>query len=235
VTPLHLRILGALPVALAGTLIPLGLLLAVFWVPDDADQGFSQRIFYLHVPVALVSYLFLGLGAWFAVRYLRFRDPVDDLRSYVAIHQGVIFGSYVLLTGPIWAKVSWGQWWDWGDRQLNVFLILFLFYSAYFMLRFSVDAGPRRATLSAGYALLGVGLVPLSFLAVRVAETVIHPTPLIRADGPQIESSMLITFALMLAGAAALGVALFSVELRGKLLDERVRALRRRLRGEAVL
>ena len=61
---------------------------------------------------------------------------------------GVIFGVLTLATGSIWAKTSWGVWWTWSERQLVLFLVLFLFYSAYFMLRFSVEPGPRRANLS---------------------------------------------------------------------------------------
>ena len=118
-------------------------MLTFFWVASDADQGFSQRIFYIHVPIALTSYVFFGVGAFYAARYLLRRNPDDDLKSYVALHIGIIFGTLVLLTGPIWAKVSWGHWWNWSDEQLNVFLILFLFYSAYFMLRFSLD--PARS------------------------------------------------------------------------------------------
>ena len=72
-----------------------------------------------------------------------------DLESYVAIHQGVIFGALTLLTGSIWAKISWGVWWVWSENQLVLFLVLFLFYCAYFMLRFSVEPGPG-ALLSAG-------------------------------------------------------------------------------------
>ena len=74
----------------------------------------------------------------------------------MAIHQGVIFGSLVLLTGMIWAKISWGVWWVWTDDELVLFLVLFLFYCAYFMLRYSVDAGPARANMCAVYALFGV-------------------------------------------------------------------------------
>ena len=84
-----------------------------------------------------------------------------DLESYVAIHQGVIFGSLTLLTGSIWAQISWGVWWSWGSNQLVLFLVLFLFYAAYFMLRFSVEAGPARANMSAVYALFGVVLIPV--------------------------------------------------------------------------
>ncbi len=112
-----------------------------FYAPTDADQGLSQRIFYFHVPIALTAYACFGWGAWKALLHLWKRDPSADLESYVAIHQGVIFGSLTLITGSIWAKISWGVWWVWCDDQLVLFLVLFLFYCAYFMLRYSVEPG----------------------------------------------------------------------------------------------
>ena len=81
----------------------------------------------------------------------------------------------------------------WDSNQLVLFLVLFLFYSAYFMLRFSVEAGPRRANMSAVYALFGVVLIPVSFLAIRLAEDFIHPTVFTR-DGPQMTGTMFFTF-----------------------------------------
>ncbi|HKA25750.1 MAG TPA: cytochrome c biogenesis protein CcsA, partial [Gaiellaceae bacterium] len=78
--------------ALAGLLIAASIALIFFYVPTDADQGFSQRIFYIHVPVALTAYACFGWGAWKALRHLWKREPGADLESYVAIHQGVIFG-----------------------------------------------------------------------------------------------------------------------------------------------
>src|SRR5207247_9806660 len=122
------------------------------------DQGLSQKIFYFHVPVALTAYAAFGWGAWKALRHLWRREPGADLESYVAIHLGVIFGVMTLLTGSIWAKISWGLWWVWSSDRLVLFLVLFLFYAAYFMLHFSVDPGLRRANLLALYALFGVAL-----------------------------------------------------------------------------
>ena len=220
--------------ALTALLIAAAVSLIFFYVPNDADQGFSQRIFYIHVPVALTSYLFFGVGAFFAARYLLRRDEADDLRSYVGIHLGVIFGTLVLLTGPIWARISWGVWWDWGDRQLNVFLILFLFYSAYFMLRFSLEPGPRRSAFSAAFALLGIGLIPLSIAAVHIAQSLIHPT-VFTSDGPQMEGPMFVTFLVAWAGVIALGAAMYAVELQGKRLDARLRRFRLELAGERPL
>src|SRR5256885_4775198 len=146
-----------------------------FFAPEDADQGLSQKIFYFHVPIALTAYACFGWGAWKALLHLWKRRPEADLESYVAIHQGVIFGALTLVTGSIWAKVRWGTWWTWSDEQLVLFLVLFLFYCAYFMLRYSVDPGPQRANLSAVYALFGVVLIPVSFAAIRLAKQLIHP------------------------------------------------------------
>jgi heme exporter protein C len=216
---------AAATAALAAALLSGAVALVFFWVPEDADQGISQKIFYIHVPVALTAYACFGWGAWKALSHLRKRAAAADLESYVAIHQGVIFGALTLITGSIWAKASWDHWWVWGSRQLVLFLVLFLFYSAYFMLRFSIEPGPARANISAVYALFGVALIPVSFLAIRLAEDFVHPTTFHR-DGPQMPASMFFTFCVSWAGVLALAAALYQVELLGKRLDSRVRELR---------
>jgi heme exporter protein C len=214
--------------ALAALLVGAALALIFFYAPEDADQGISQKIFYLHVPIALTAYACFGWGAWKAFLHLWKRSPRADLESYVAIHQGVIFGALTLVTGSIWAKASWGQWWTWSSNQLVLFMILFLFYSAYFMLRFSVDPGPARANMSAVYALFGVALIPVSFLAIRLAEDFIHPTVFTR-EGPQMTGSMFFTFCVAWAAMLALVAGLYHVELAGKRVDERLRELREAL------
>ena len=140
-----------LPVLAVSTVVLFAIAIALifFWAPTDPDQGLSQRIFYFHVPIALTAYTAFGVGAWKALMHLWKRKEGADLESYVAIHQGVIFGSLTLITGSLWAKISWGTWWVWSDDQLVLFLVLFLFYCAYFMLRYSVDAGPSRANMCA--------------------------------------------------------------------------------------
>jgi heme exporter protein C len=82
----------------------------------------------------------LRLGRWKALRLLWTGERRYDLESYTSVHVGVIFGLLTLVTGSIWAKISWGEWWTWGERQLVLFLILFLFYSSYFMLRYSTES-----------------------------------------------------------------------------------------------
>jgi hypothetical protein len=106
-----------------------------------------------------------------------------------------------------------------------LFLVLFLFYSAYFMLRFSVEPGPRRANLSAVYAIFGVVLIPISFLAIRLASDYIHPVAFDRG-GPQMSGSQFFTFCVSLAAMLSLFSALYRLELAGKRIDAHLRELR---------
>jgi heme exporter protein C len=209
----------------ATALMAAAISLVFFYAPTDADQGLSQRIFYFHVPIALTAYACFAWGAWKALLHLWKRPEGADLESYVAIHQGVIFGSLTLLTGSLWAKISWGVWWAWSDNQLVLFLVLFLFYCAYFMLRFSLEPGRARANMSAVYALFGVVLIPVSFLAIRLSQKFIHPV-VFNSHGPQMAASQFLTFCVSLAAMLALFATLYQVELAGKRLDAHVRELR---------
>jgi heme exporter protein C len=213
---------------LAAALLGLGIFLAFFVAPEADVEGVRQRIFYIHVPIALTSYFCFGLGAWKALQLLWRGDDRYDLESYVAIHQGTIFGTLTLLTGSIWAKTSWGHWWSWGSNQLVLFLVLFLFYCAYFMLRFSLEEGPRRARSSAVYALFGVVLIPVSFLAIRLANDLVHPTVFTR-EGPQMTATMFVSFCVCWAAVTLLAYVLYRVELLGKRIDADLRELREAL------
>jgi heme exporter protein C len=206
-------------------LMAAALVMVFFVAPEDADQGISQKIFYFHVPIALTAYACFATGAWKALRLLWTRDERYDLESYTAVHQGTIFGALTLLTGSIWAKASWGVWWTWSSNQLVLFLVLFLFYSAYFMLRYSVEPGPARANMCAVYALFGVVLIPVSWLAIRLANDFIHPVVFTR-HGPQMSGSMFLAFCVSWAALLALAGTMYRVELAGKRLDARLRELR---------
>ena len=119
--------------------------LVFFYAPLDADQGFIQKIFYVHVPVAIVTLCAYVVGGVFAALHLRTRDRKWDLRSYVVIHIALIFNILGLLTGAIWAKASWGHWWVWDSPTLASFLIVFLLFATYQPLRFSIEDPERQA------------------------------------------------------------------------------------------
>jgi heme exporter protein C len=211
--------------ALALGLMAGAIALIAYVAPEDADQGLSQKIFYFHVPIALTAYVMFIWGAWKALLHLWRREPGADLESYVAIHVGVIYGVLTLVTGSIWARVSWGVWWAWSSNQLVLFLVLFLFYSAYFMLRFSIEPGPQRENASSVYALFGVALIPVSFMAIRLANDFIHPT-VFTSHGPQMSGLMFLAFCVSWAAMLTLAACLYHVELAGKRLDARLRELR---------
>ncbi len=219
-----LALLAALAVALGAAAV----LMTFFVAPEDVDQGISQKIFYVHVPIALTAYAGFGLGAWKGLRLLMTRNERYDLESYTAVHQGTIFGVLTLVTGAIWAKASWGVWWTWSSNQLVLFLVLFLFYCAYFMLRFSIEPGPRRERISAVYALFGVALIPVSFFAIRLANDFIHPTVFTR-EGPQMTGTMFTAFCVSWAAITLLAYVMYRAELSGKRTDANLRALREAL------
>jgi len=219
----RLSALAALALGLMGAAIAM----VFFYAPVDED-GFNQKIFYFHVPIALTAYACFGWGAWKAFVHLWKRTPGSDLESYVAIHQGVILGVLVLVTGSIWARYRWGHWWVWSSDQLVLFLVLFLFYAAYFMLRFSIEPGPRRENMAAVYAIFGVVLIPISWLAIHISRDIIHPV-VFTSKGPQLGGSQLLTFGVCWAAILSLAACLYNVELAGKRLDARLKRLRESL------
>ena len=152
-----------------------GFAMVFFYAPNEADQGFVQKIFYLHVPLAIVALIGFVAGGVYGIRFLRKGDRTDDLRSYVAIHISLILAVAALITGSIWAKASWGSWWVWDEPTLVSFLIVFLLYACYQPLRFSIEDPERQARYAAVFAIVGGAFVPLNFMAVRAAESLVHP------------------------------------------------------------
>jgi heme exporter protein C len=223
--------LGPLSFATAGALAAATALI-FFYAPLDADQGFIQKIFYLHVPMAIVVLLGFMAGGVMAVQHLRTGDRAWDIRSYVAVHLSIILGVGVLATGAIWAKASWGHWWVWQEPTLVSFLIIFLFYCCYQPLRFAIDDRDRQARYASVFAIIGGAFVPLNFAAVRMAEAFTHPRVFTTA-GASLPLEMLITFLVSLLAMTLLGVCLWKLELSSKHAADQLRRLRRRLEQQA--
>jgi heme exporter protein C len=218
---------------LTALLIGAGFALVFFFVPNEADQGFIQKIFYLHVPLAIVALIGFVVAAVHAIRHLRTGDPVHDARSYVSIHTSVIFGVAVLITGAIWAKASWGYWWVWDEPTLVSFLIVFLLYSTYYPLRYAIPDRERQARYSSVFAITAGAFVPLNFMAVRAAESLVHPRTFATADGG-LSGDMWITFLVCFAGIAALWATLVGFELTAKRTSAQLSRLRRALDGTSA-
>jgi heme exporter protein C len=207
------------------------LALVFFYAPIDADQGFIQKIFYVHVPLAIVALLGFVAAGVLAIAHLRTRDEVWDHRSYVAIHISVIFGVAVLITGAIWAKASWGKWWVWDEPTLVSFLIVFLLYATYYPLRYSIEDLGRRARYASVFAITAGAFVPINFAAVRMAESLVHPRVFATAEGGM-PGEMWVTFLVSLLGITLLYLTLVRLELSTKHARAQLKRLRRLLESE---
>jgi heme exporter protein C len=221
-----LRVLTFATVAVVGAAYAL----TFFYAPLDADQGFVQKIFYVHVPLAIISLCGFVLGGILAIAHLRTGDRKWDLRSYVAIHMALIFGVGGLLTGAIWAKASWGHWWIWSDPTLVSFLIVVLLFATYQPLRFSIEDPERQARYASVFAVVAGAFVPLNFIAVRAAQGLVHPRVLTLAGG-NLPGAMRLTFTISLIGIALLYATLCKLEIESKRSRIRLRRLRRQLLG----
>jgi heme exporter protein C len=213
------------------TTITIAFALVFFYAPLDADQGFIQKIFYIHVPLAIVSLCGFILGGIFAVGHLRTEDRTWDLRSYVAIHMALIFSVGALITGSIWAKASWGHWWVWNEPTLVSFLIVVLLFATYQPLRFSIEDPERQARYASVFAIVAGAFVPLNFIAVRLAQGLVHPRVLTLTGG-NLPGSMRLTFLISLLGMALLYATLWKYEMAAKNARMQTRRLRRMLLGD---
>ena len=222
--------LRALTLATMAT-ITVALALVFFYAPLDADQGFVQKIFYLHVPLAIISLCGFVLGGLLAIGHLRTGDRVWDMRSYVAIHMALIFGIGGLISGSIWAKASWGHWWVWNEPTLVSFLIVLLLFATYQPLRFSIEDPERQARYASVFAIVAGAFVPLNFIAVRLAQQFVHPR-ILTLGGGNLPGSMRLTFFVSLLGLALLYATLWKYEMTAKNARMQTRRLRRRLMGE---
>jgi heme exporter protein C len=209
-------------------LFALALGLIFFWVPLEADQGFIQKIFYIHVPMAIVALGGFVAGGLMAIQHLRTEDRKWDVRSYVAIHQSIIFGLGVLITGSIWARASWGHWWLWDEPMLVSFLIIFLLYCCYQPLRFSIEDPERQARYASVFAITAGAFVPINFIAVRLAQAYTHPRVLSETGG-SMPGEMRLTLLVSLVAMTLLFVTLWRLELTSKHAADQLRKLRRRL------
>jgi heme exporter protein C len=225
---------GLRPLSIATAIVLTGAAaLVFFYAPIDADQGFVQKIFYIHVPMAIVALCGFVIGGVYGIAHLRTGKRAHDLRSYVAIHLSLILAIGTLVTGSIWARASWGHWWVWDEPTLVSFLIVFLLYACYQPLRFSIEDPERQARYASVFAIVAGAFVPLNFLAVRLAQAYTHPRVL--GSTSNLPGPFALTFLVSLVAMAMLYVTLWRYEMAAKNTRFALRSLRRRLGGEVVV
>lgn len=181
---------------LAGVTMLAALYMMTMYVPSDLVQGISQRIFYIHVPMAWDAFLAFFIVFIAGIMYLVRRSPGWDQIARSAAEIGLVFTSLVLLTGSLWGKPIWGTWWSW-DARMTSTLILWFIYLGYFMLRSYVGDRDRAARYSAVLGIIGFIDVPIVYLSVNWWRT-LHPQAVISLSGAQMPGSMLATLMVSL-------------------------------------
>jgi len=205
-----------------------GLLLAFWYAPVDASaMGFSQKIFYYHVPISEMALVSFGVALVAGVLYLRTQDLRYDRLGLVAVRLGLLFSLLVMGTGMIWGKAAWDAWWAWEPR-LTTFLIVCLLFGGYFVLRSMVEEESRRATYAAVFAIIAFIDVPITFFATRFLPEGLHPV-VITSSGTGMEGSMLLSFLVSMLGMTLLLAGLIRLEYSAELLKDEIADLKTRL------
>ncbi len=169
-----------------GVLMLVNLYLIFLVAPTDAVLGEVQRIFYFHVPIAIVSFAAFFVVFVASIGYLITRKGSWDAVANAAAEVGVVFVTLAVLSGAIWARPVWGVWWTWEPR-LTTTLILWLIYVAYLMLRAYVPNRRQGAVYAAALGIVGFVDVPIVYYSVLWWRS-IHPSAVV---GPLAESGAL--------------------------------------------
>lgn len=201
------------PVAIAGQMVSTKLLL-------------SQKIFYLHVPVAIASFAAMGCGAYRALRFLMTKDRIHDVRSRTAMQVTLVFIVATMISGDLWTRFEWGVWWVWEPR-LTTYFILMLLVIGYFVLRNAIEDPEKSARFAAVFCIIAFVDAPISFLITRLVPSSVHPV-VFRTDSG-LPPLMLIPFLLGLAGVLMVAFGLYRYALRVNAAADEVEELKRRL------
>jgi len=139
--------------------------------PSESTMGLVYKIFFFHFPSAMTMMLSALICGTASAVYLFTRRPGADRLAVASAELTVLFGALVLVTGPLWARKSWGVWWVWDPRITSTFVMWMVFNSYLLLRRFG---GPGSETMSAAVGFFGMMLVPFIYWSVNLWVTQ-HP------------------------------------------------------------
>jgi heme exporter protein C len=199
------RLFPVLAVVVAGMLAYAPVM--IMNAPYESTMGLVQKIFYFHAPSGLVMFVSALVCGVASGIYLFGRRASADRVAIGAAELTVLFGTIVLITGPMWARKAWGVWWDW-EARLTSSLVLWLIFVAYLLLR--RYGGPGSDRLAAGVAVFGMANVPFVYWSVNVWRT-LHPKTTVV---PTLQAGMREPFWFSFAALAGLYVLMLAARTR---------------------
>ena len=187
---------------------------------------FSQKIFYFHMPVAVVSFVALIFTGYYSIRYLMTSSHVFDVRAKAVTEIGLVFVMATMATGIMWTRTDWGVWWNWEPR-LTTYFILMLMVMGYFILRNAIADEERRARYAAVLGILICVNVPICYFITRMIPSSLHPI-VFRTDSG-LPPDMLAPLLISLAGLLLFGFALYRLRLRTALMEEKLATIQEKM------
>ncbi|OUS27891.1 heme ABC transporter permease [Thalassotalea sp. 42_200_T64] len=202
--------------AIAAILIPVGIVWALAFVPADYQQGDSFRIFYLHVPAAMLSMgIYVGI-AIAAFSSLVWQLKLADASAAALAPIGAIFTVIALFTGAAWGKPMWGTWWIWDARLTSELILLFL-YLGVIALHNAFDDKNLAGKAAGILSIVGVINIPIIHYSVEWWNTLHQGATVSKLDKPSMSVEMLWPFLICFLGfsffVAALGCKRFCTEV----------------------
>jgi heme exporter protein C len=173
----------------------------------ESTMGLVQKIFYFHMPPAMLMLLSAIFCGAISAAYLIKKRPVYDWIAYAAAELTVVYGAIAMVTGPLWARKAWGVWWVW-DARLTMSLLLWMVFVSYLLLR--RYGGPGSEKLAAGLAVFGMATSPFVYLSVNIWRT-IHPLTSVVPTLP-VDFALALWYAF--AGFLLLYIALMTLRVR---------------------
>ncbi|MDE7315578.1 MAG: cytochrome c biogenesis protein CcsA [Mucispirillum sp.] len=206
------------------TAVPVGLYFAFFYAPVERIMGIVQKIFYFHVASAWIGFFAFFVTFVASILYLVTKKYAFDDIASASAEIGLAFCTIVILTGPLWARPTWGKFWTW-DPRLTSTLLLWFIYVGYIMLRQFMDESDRRAKFSAAVGIIGFIDVPVVFLSIQWWNNTIHPNVVQKGGGglhPDMLTAMLVcllVFTIIYISLLIRRLRLINLERRIKLLE----------------
>jgi heme exporter protein C len=203
--------------------MPAVIVMALMWVPPAEFLGKSGSILYFHVPLAFLSVLSFIIAGFQSLLSLITNHKIKERewKSYNAALAGIFFTILTIITGSIWAKISWGSYWNWDPRETSI-VYLMMIYISYFCLYSVLKDNENRHRISSVYLIFAGVVMPFFVFIIPRMYQSLHPNTLINSEGKiHLEYTMRLTLFISIAVFTLLYVYIYNIMNRISALENK--------------
>jgi heme exporter protein C len=203
-------------------LIPVSIFLAFMWAPPAKILGDASRIIYFHVPMAWGAVLAFMVSGILSILYLIKRNPLNEQKAYNSAHIGMIYTVLAVISGSLWAKISWGSYWNWDPRETSI-TVLLLIYVAYFALRSAVEDQEKKGVIASAYLIFAMAVMPFLIFVIPRINKSLHPDTIINTNKKmQMDVDMRIVLFTSVIAFTLLYVYIFKLKNRLSIIEAKI-------------